>query len=81
MRPLDENAVEEIDEQEIYGAFPIRTLQIERRGSPSQEVIAGAPPSVRKHPFLQLLDETQLNRLFEDARLLRFGRGEKVIVA
>jgi len=59
--------------------FPIRTLQIERRSSQAEELSTAAPASVRKHPFLQLLDEAQLNRLFENARLLRFGRGEKVI--
>ena len=38
-----------------------------------------ARASVRKQPFLQLLDETQLENLLEHARFQHFGRREKVI--
>jgi len=59
--------------------FPIRTLHIERRGSQNQDAMATARASIRKQPFLQLLDEAQLGKLLAAARFERFGRGEKVI--
>jgi CRP-like cAMP-binding protein len=59
--------------------YPIRTLQFERRGAKSQDALATARASARKQPFLQLLDEAQLEKLFAAARFERFGRGEKVI--
>jgi CRP-like cAMP-binding protein len=34
---------------------------------------------VRNQPFLQLLDDAQADKLLASARMLRFGRGEKVI--
>ena len=59
--------------------FPIRTLQIDRPKVHRQEEHAALRATVRKHPFLQMLDEAQVDKLLADARLLRFGRGEKVI--
>ncbi len=59
--------------------FPIRTLHIERPKSRRQDTLADARSTVRKQAFLHLLDEAQVDRLLADARLLRFGRGEKVI--
>ncbi|MEI9894279.1 MAG: mechanosensitive ion channel family protein [Chthoniobacter sp.] len=60
--------------------FPIRTVQLERSRSPAQDAMTVARASVRKQPFLQLLDEAQLEKLLAHARFLRFGRREKVIV-
>ena len=60
--------------------FPIRTVQIERTKSSAQDTMAVARACVRKQPFLQLLDETQLEKLLAEAKLQRFGRREKVIV-
>ncbi len=59
--------------------FPIRTLQIERPGSKAGSPLGAAQQSARKHPFFQLLDEPQMDKLLSQARLQRFGRGEKVI--
>lgn len=59
--------------------FPIRTLQIERKGSSGSTVMDIARASVRKQPFLQLLDETQLGKLLSAARFQHYGRREKVI--
>ncbi len=59
--------------------FPIRTLHVERHAARSTGTLATAQQSARKHPFLQLLDEEQMGKLIMHARLLRFGRGEKVI--
>ncbi len=59
--------------------FPIRTVQIERASAKAPGSLSAAQQSVRKHPFLQLLDEEQLGKLLTQARLQRFGRGEKVI--
>lgn len=58
--------------------FPVRTLQMERN-QPRQSLLDVARASTRKQPFLQLLDGTQIERLLKNARLLRFGRGEKII--
>ena len=60
--------------------YPIRTVQLERSKSQAQDVMTVARASVRKQPFLQLLDETQLENLLAHAKFLRFGRREKVIV-
>jgi len=59
--------------------FPIRTLQIDRTKAGPPDALAAARATVRKQPFLQLLDEAQVDELLAHARLLRFGRGEKVI--
>ena len=59
--------------------FPIRTLQIERQKASRPDALAAARATVRKQPFLQLLDDAQVDKLLSLARLLRFGRGEKVI--
>ena len=59
--------------------FPIRTLQIEKAKSTPQPAMEAARTSARKQPFLQLLDDSQTDRLLASARLQRFGRGERVI--
>lgn len=59
--------------------FPIRTLQIDRPKIRHDESLQQARTSVRKQPFLQLLDTAQTDKLLMHAKLLRFGRGEKVI--
>jgi small-conductance mechanosensitive channel/CRP-like cAMP-binding protein len=59
--------------------FPIRTLHIERPAAKQHDSLAAARTSAHKQPFLQLLDEAQVEKLLAHARLLRFGRGEKVI--
>jgi small-conductance mechanosensitive channel len=59
--------------------FPIRTVQIERPAPKQYDTLDAARVSARKQPFLQLLGEEQVDKLLTHARLLRFGRGEKVI--
>jgi small-conductance mechanosensitive channel/CRP-like cAMP-binding protein len=59
--------------------FPIRTVQIDRSATKPASTLSATHQSVRKHPFLQLLDERQLAKLLGSARPQRFGRGEKVI--
>jgi len=60
--------------------FPIRTVQIERTTPKAHDAMAIARASLRKQPFLQLLDEAQLEKLLNHAKFLRFGRRERVIV-
>jgi len=60
--------------------FPIRTIQIERRAAQSTDSsMETARICVRKQPFFQMLQESQIDRILRHARVLRFGRGEKVI--
>jgi small-conductance mechanosensitive channel len=59
--------------------YPIRTVQIERPAGKQQQNLSAARSSVRKQPFLKLLDDEQIDKLLHHARLLRFGRGEKII--
>lgn len=59
--------------------FPIRTLQIQRKKNDNRNALEVARTSLRRQPFLQLLSSAQLDRILADARLLRFGRGERVI--
>jgi small-conductance mechanosensitive channel/CRP-like cAMP-binding protein len=59
--------------------FPIRTVQIERPKVDHGTALEVAHTSIRRQPFLQLLANDQLDQLLADARLLRFGRGEKII--
>ena len=60
--------------------FPIRTVQIERPSRAVHDPIDIARACVRKQPFLQLLDDAQLEKLLAHAKYLRFGRREKIIV-
>lgn len=59
--------------------FPTRRLQIERPKTDRRTALEVAHTSIRRQPFLQLLSEEQLGQLLADAKLLRFGRGEKII--
>ncbi|HET6409751.1 MAG TPA: cyclic nucleotide-binding domain-containing protein [Chthoniobacteraceae bacterium] len=59
--------------------FPIRTVQIDRPKVDNRTALEVAHTSIRRQPFLQLLSREHLDRLLADARLLRFGRGEKII--
>jgi len=59
--------------------YPIRTVHVERPKPKHEETLAAARTSIQKQPFLQLLDQEQTEKLLNNAKLLRFGRGEKVI--
>lgn len=69
----------EAQRNNIRMPFPIRTLQIDRSKVRHDESLQQARTSVRKQPFLQLLDNEQTDKLLTHAKLLRFGRGERVI--
>jgi len=60
--------------------FPIRTIQIDRRAPHhADDGMQTARICVRKQPFFQMLEESQIDQILRNARVLRFGRGEKVI--
>jgi small-conductance mechanosensitive channel/CRP-like cAMP-binding protein len=59
--------------------FPIRTVQIERPKVDRRSALEAARTSIRRQPFLQLLSKEHLDQLLADAKLLRFGRGERII--
>jgi small-conductance mechanosensitive channel/CRP-like cAMP-binding protein len=59
--------------------FPIRTVQIERPRTAKPLAVEALRSPTRMQPFLELLDDAQSTRLLQSARLLRFGRGERVI--
>jgi hypothetical protein len=53
--------------------YPIRILQIDRPKARQEESLQQARTSVRKQPFLQLLDDEQTEKLLAHAKLLRLG--------
>ena len=59
--------------------FPIRTLQIESPTNDRPGKLELARASLRRQPFLQRLDPAQIDTLLAEARLLRFGRRERII--
>lgn len=59
--------------------FPVRTVQLEKPKPMARPSLESARTSVRKQPFLQLLDDAQTDTLLSNARLMRFGRGERII--
>jgi CRP-like cAMP-binding protein len=59
--------------------FPIRTVQIEKPRTAKSPTLEALRSPTRMQPFLELLDDPQATRLLQGARLLRFGRGERVI--
>jgi small-conductance mechanosensitive channel/CRP-like cAMP-binding protein len=59
--------------------YPTRTVQVERSSGKSADAGAIARAKVRQQPLLQLLDDAEADKLLASARLLRFGRGEKVL--
>ncbi|MES2569197.1 MAG: mechanosensitive ion channel family protein [Verrucomicrobiota bacterium] len=60
--------------------FPTRVLQIEKDHPLKESArLEAARASLRKQPFLKLLDDPQAGHLLLNAGLLRFGRGERVI--
>jgi CRP-like cAMP-binding protein len=74
------NAWYELRRQQIRIPFPIRTLQIERPAPSRQaEVHAAARAILRQQPLFRSLTDGQLDALLPRSRLLRFGRGEKLI--
>lgn len=63
--------------------FPTRTVQVERppsrRGAGGDGPLDAARACLRTQPFMKMLSEEQTDRILRKARVLRFGRGERVI--
>lgn len=68
-----------LDRHKIKIPFPVRTLQVERKSPPSAAISPAMRAALRRQKFFQCLDETETDRLLASAKLLRFGRGEKLI--
>jgi CRP-like cAMP-binding protein len=70
----------ELKRQRINIPFPIRTLQLERRGpAPPHEDQREARSILRSEPLFQCLSDTQIDNLVRQSALNHFGRGEQVI--
>jgi small-conductance mechanosensitive channel/CRP-like cAMP-binding protein len=70
----------ELKRRSITIPFPIRTLQVQRRGAPrAQDDQAEALSILRGEPLFSCLSDEQLDHLVKQARLNIFGRGEPVI--
>jgi len=70
----------ELKRQRINIPFPIRTLQLERRGpAPPHEDQQEARSILRGEPLFQCLSDTQIDNLVRQSALNHFGRGEQVI--
>jgi len=70
----------ELKRQRINIPFPIRTLQLERRGPGApREGHEEARSILRSEPLFQCLSDTQVDSLVKQSALNHFGRGEHVI--
>jgi len=70
----------ELKRQRINIPFPIRTLQLERRGPGApREDYEEARSILRGEPLFQCLSDTQVESLVKQSALNHFGRGERVI--
>jgi CRP-like cAMP-binding protein len=70
----------ELKRRGITIPFPIRTLQVQRKGVPrAQDDQAEALSILRGEPLFDCLSDEQLDHLVKQARLNIFGRGEPVI--
>ena len=70
----------ELKRQRINIPFPIRTLQLERRGpAPPHQDHEEARSILRGEPLFQCLSDTQIDNLVRQSALNHFGRGEQVI--
>ena len=59
--------------------FPVRTVEVRRPAAHSSKLTPDVRETLSSQELLSPLDDEQKNRLFEHARIVRFGRGEKVI--
>ncbi len=69
----------EAQRSKIRIPFPIRTLQVEKPKPRHEKTLEAARDMMRKQAFFQCLDEAQMSKLLLNAKLLRFGRHEKII--
>ena len=74
------NAWYEFRRQHIRIPFPIRTLQVERRGrAPVEDEYKEARKILREEPLFECLSDGQIENLVKQSELNHFGRGERVI--
>ncbi len=59
--------------------FPIREINVRRKKTDLGDKLEIARTSIRRQPFLQMLSPSQLDRMLNESRFLRFGRGERII--
>lgn len=59
--------------------FPIREVMVRRKKTDLTDKLEIARTSIRRQPFLQMLSPSQLDRMLNESRFLRFGRGERII--
>lgn len=64
---------------DIRMPYPIRTVQIERPASKPADTGTIARAKARQQPLLQVLSDAEADKLLASARLLRFGRGERIL--
>ncbi len=70
----------EFKRRKINIPFPVRTLQIERRGNPASADAKGEARAILgKEPLFACLSEDQVGTLLRTAEINHFGRGEAVI--
>jgi len=70
----------EFRRQKINIPFPIRTLQLDRKGTKKEEnETAPAHALLRKEPLFSCLSDAQVDVLLKDSEVNHFGRGEAVI--
>ena len=79
MDSVHTNVWYELNRHNIKIPFPVRTLQIERRQAGSHSITPLVLDTLRKQKFFLCMDDAQIDRLLASARLLRYGRGEKLI--
>jgi len=59
--------------------FPIRTVQIERNEPAPRRLPSTLLPILRKQQFFQCLDDASGEKLLASAKVLRYGKGERII--
>lgn len=69
----------ELNRNNIKIPYPMRTVQVERRQSTPHSIPPLVMDTLRKQKFFQCLDDAQIDRMLASAKLVRYGRGEKLI--
>ncbi len=59
--------------------FPMRTVELRRPAAHPGKLATDLREQLSRQELLSTLDEAQKNRLLEHAKIIRFGRGERVI--
>ncbi|MGB8354994.1 MAG: mechanosensitive ion channel family protein [Chthoniobacteraceae bacterium] len=80
MDSVHTNVWYELNRHGIKIPFPIRTLQIERHQAAAKNIPSTLLPTLRKQQFFQCLDDAGSERLLSTAKMLRYGRSEKIII-